>query len=414
MTRGDLHLGGADTGKAARRNERLAGLFLLALTLINAVNVFQLAPLLRNGYQDFSAFYAGAEMVQRGQAARLYDVKAIYELQKQFAPNVPIRQAALPYNHPPFEALIFVPLTYLGYLPAYLAWTFVNVIMLAIALIMIRKTFPEICGLSPVFMVLAAAGFVPVVVACMQGQDSILLLLLFTVCLTSLEQGHDVAAGGALALSLFKFQFALPLALVLAVRRPRLLLGFFPVAALLGAVSAVMVGWRGLAGYVPFLLHLEKSGAGGAISALGMANLHGLTAELPGVNGGNALAMRLAFWLTMTCSIALMAITLWLVRRPNASMRFVFSLASVTTVMVSYHANIHDLAWLVVIVLLLFAAPGAATGAEVRTDTILLMTVYTIFWGRALWPWLTPLWCVPVLIWIFRKYGRGHAAVAVA
>lgn len=413
MTQDEL-LGRAGTGHAARGKERLAGLFLLALTLVNAAGVFQLAPLLRNGYQDFSAFYAGAEVIHLGQTAHLYDVAAIYELQKQFAPNVPIRHAALPYNHPPFEALIFVPFTYLGYLSAYLAWTFVNVVMLAVALTMIRKTFPEIRRLSPVFMVLAATGFVPVVVACMQGQDSILLLLLFTSCLTSLEERHDLAAGAALGLSLFKFQFALPLALILAVRRPRLLLGFFPVAALLGAVSAAMVGWRGLAGYVPFLLHLEKSGAGGAISALGMANLHGLAAELPGVNGGSALAMRLAFWLTMTCSIALIAITLWLVRRPDASMRFVFSLASVTTVMVSYHANIHDLAWLVAIVLLLFAARGAATQREMRTDTILLATVYTIFWGRTLWPWLTPLWCVPVLIWIFRKYGRGHAAGAVA
>jgi hypothetical protein len=397
-----------------RRKKWMAGLFVLALTLINAATVVQLAPYLQNGYQDFTAFYGGAELVRAGQTARLYDLAAMYREQMRFVPNVPIRQAALPYNHPPFEALIFVPFTYLGYWPAYLLWTFINALMLALSLGMVRKSFPEIGRLSPVFLVLAATGFVPLVIAFIQGQDSVLLLLLFTFALTSLEDGQDIAAGAALAVGLFKFQLALPMAMVLAVKRPRLLLGFFPVAVLLGAVSAMMVGWQGVADYVPFLLRLEKSGAGGAISALGMANLRGLAAELPGVNGASAHAMQLAFLLTLTCSIAMMGITLWQVRRRDASIRFVFSLASVTAVMVSYHANIHDLAWLVVIVLLLFSAPGAVNRAEMRRDTILLMTVYTIFWGRMLWPWLTPLWCVPVLIWIVLKFRCGHAAAATA
>ena len=396
-------------GEASQRKERVAGVFLLAVTLINAASVIQLYPFLRNGYQDFTAFYTGAKMVRGGQGARLYDLAAQYDLQKQFTPDVPIRQAALPYNHPPFEALLFIPFTYLSYWPAYLLWTFLNVGMVAWSLRIVRKTFPEVGRLSPVFVALAATGLVPVVIGCIQGQDSILLLLLFSVGLASLEENHDVAAGAALGAGLFKFHLVIPLALVLAVRRPRLLLGLSPVAIGLAAISAMTVGWRGVADYVSFLLRLEKSGAGGAISATGMPNLRGLMAELLGAKGGSRAAMLL----TIALSIAVLGAGVWQVRRRDVSMRFIFTIAAVTTMLVSYHAITHDMSLLLPIVLLLFAAPPRRP-RDTQRDTILLLTVYTTFLAAMSWPWLSPLWCVPVLIWVFEKFKGSETDKTVA
>jgi glycosyl transferase family 87 len=413
--------------------QRLAGMFLLIMTLILAVNVVEYSPRLRRGYQDFTAFYGGAEMVRTGQAARLYDLKAQYQLQKQFAPDVPIRLSALPYNHPPFEVLIFLPFTYLSYLPAYLLWTFLNFAMLGLSLGLLRKTFAEVGGLSPVFVLLGATAFTPVVIALMHGQDSILLLLLITLSLISLEEGQDVAAGVALGLGLFKFQLALPLTLILAVKRPRLLLGFAPVAALLAILSVMLMGWRGATGYVPFVLHLEKTGAAGAISARGMANIRGLIFWLPGVHDGSVLALTL----TIACSMAVLTIAMWQVRKPGVSVRFAFVVATVTTMLISYHLNPHDLTCLVPVVLLLFAAPvfstpvvttpvvamqvsarpfatPGATRSGMRADVILLVSIYLLFFGSLLWAWISPWWCVPVLGWIYWKFPHGHAAEAVA
>jgi len=393
----------------------LAGMFLLVMTLILAVNVVEYSPRLRRGYQDFTAFYGGGEMVRTGRAARLYDLKAQYQLQKQFAPDVPIRLSALPYNHPPFEVLIFLPFTYLSYLPAYLLWTLLNFAMLGLSLGLLRKTFAEVGGLSPVFVLLAATAFTPVVIALMHGQDSILLLLLITLSLIALEGGHDVAAGVALGLGLFKFQLALPLTLILAVKRPRLLLGFAPVAALLAILSVMLMGWRGAAGYVPFVLHLEKTGAAGAISARGMANLRGLMYWLSGGHDGSVFALTL----TIAGSMAVLAIAMWQVRKPRVSIRFAFVAAVVTTMLISYHLNPHDLTCLVPVVLLLFAAPvfaapGAAARSGMRADVILLVSIYLLFFGSLLWAWLSPWWCVPVLGWIYWKFPHGHAAEAVA
>src|SRR5436190_22815153 len=100
------------TGTSAgfdRKKQFVAAAFLLAMSISHIVMVLAVAPSLRKGYQDFTIFYAAGKMIRNGQAASLYNLSAQYTTQKQFAPKVSIRQAALPYNHPPFEALLFVP-----------------------------------------------------------------------------------------------------------------------------------------------------------------------------------------------------------------------------------------------------------------------------------------------------------------
>lgn len=385
-----------------RRNERLAGLFLLALTIINAAGVVYVAPKLRRGYQDFTAFYCGALIIRGGEGARLYDLQRQYQIQLQFAPHVDIRQVALPYNHPPFEALLFLPFAYLSFLPAYLLWSFLNVVMLALCVAMVKRRFGEVATLSGWFLFLAVAGFPPVATALMHGQDSVLLMLLATAGFVLLEKKQDAAAGAALALCLFKFQIALPMSFILAVRRPRLLAGFFPTAALLGAISAAVVGWSGIARYVGYVLRLEKGGAGGAIPAAGMPNLHGLIASLAGAEARSSFTV----WLTIGASLAAIGLVASRVRKQGDSVLFLFGMAGVTAVMVSYHTLSHDLTLVVPIVLILFARPMPERGQEIRSDMVLLVVLYTILWASASWALLSPLWCLPLLFWLFWKQDR--------
>ncbi len=366
-----------------RSKERLAGVFLLALALLNSVGVLRLVWFLRNGYQDFTVFYRGAEMVRAGQAARVYDL------------------------HPPFEELLFVPLTYLSYLPAYLVWTLVNVVMLIVSLAMVRKTFAETERLSPLFLILSVTAFAPAVRAVMQGQDSVLLLLLVTLSLFLVVRSRDVLAGAALGCGLFKFHLVLPLALILVygLRRPRLWWGLGSVAAALLAVWAMMTGWRGLIDYGHVVVYVENHGAGGTPIAE-MPNLHGLIAELAGKSGGNFVTVA-----AIVAATAAFGTVLWKVRRRATETRFVFAAASVTCILVGYHAVIHDLTLLLPVVLMLFAAQGAATRSEMRVDAALLIAVYAIlFVGAWLWPWLNPWWWIPVVVWICRKYGGWQLA----
>src|SRR5580704_9332227 len=98
-------------------NKRSAGkllvIFLTGMVLMHALVFWSLREKIRQGYPDFSIFYTAGTIVRQGLAGRLYDTGLQFQIQRQFASQVFIRQGALPYNHPPFEALIFAPLALL-------------------------------------------------------------------------------------------------------------------------------------------------------------------------------------------------------------------------------------------------------------------------------------------------------------
>jgi hypothetical protein len=407
--------------------EWMTAAFLLAMAITNVASVVRLAPYLREGYQDFTIFYAAARMVRGGQAQALYDLPSQFREQQGFAPNVSIRQDALPYNHPPFEALLFIPLTFLPYFPAYLVWTVFNVIFVVAALLLLRSIVlsaslrqsaiqvvqderqdvppvtdsdqkaPSVC-----FLMLAAVAFVPVTRALLQGQDSLLLLLLLTVALWSMEKGSDSAAGVALAMGLFKFQLVLPLVLLLALRRSRVLLGFAPVAALLALISVIMVGWSGVVDYVQFLLRLENTGAGGAIVATVMPNLRGMIVTVAPDLSGVSLML-----LTVVASTVVLVVAWWAMRTMKDCSGFTFGLATVAAILVSYHALTYDLSLLLPVALLLYALPGSEENGQRKADIILLVLFYLAFFIEPNWPHVNQFaWPFLILGWMLHKSGR--------
>jgi hypothetical protein len=372
--------------------------FLFVMTVCNIIPPIRLIPQLRNGYQDFTIFYAAGRMVRSGQTAALYDLGTQYRVQREFAPNVPIRSAALPYNHPSFEALLFVPLTFLSYIAAYRSWTILNLAVLAASLLVLAKSFPEIGSLPRPLLVLAGTGFPPIAIAIVQGQDSVLLMFLFAVALAALEHGNDAAAGAALALGLFRFHLVLPLVFLLAVQRPRLLRGFTPIATALTLLSVAMIGWRGVAGYTRLLLNIEDHGAGGAVVA-DMPSLHGIISRLMGTTNTST-----SFLLTLLCSVAAILFAWWQMRSTSRSLRFSLVLATVVTILVSYHTLTHDLSVLLPIALLLFAAPLTDSRGDVA-DLIFLALLYLVLMFEPIWPPLNQFgWAPLILFWMFWKF----------
>lgn len=403
-------MGSMDWARRGTRKELLATAFLVAMTLTNVVSAVKLADFLRNGYQDFTIFYTAGRMVRTGQVHAFYDLSAQYREQLQFAPNVHIREAALPYNHPPFEALLFVPFTFLPYFPAYLLWNFLNVLMIAASLILLQRQFTEIGNLPIAFLVLAATGFTPVALAFTQGQDSILLLFLCVIAFVAIDRGHEAAAGATLAMGLFKFHLVLPLVFLLAMRRWRLLLGFAPVAALLGAISLAMVGWKGLVGYAQFLFRLENTGAGGAIVGAKMPNLRGIVEYLAGAHGRVSVMP-----ITIACSVAVLVIAWRRMRVMRDSVRATLILATAAAIFVSYHTFIYDLSLLLPAVLLLFAAPAPESGGQFQTDIFLLIGLYVAPLFESPWPRANQFcWPVVIALWFFWKFGQGRFAEAAA
>jgi hypothetical protein len=305
---------------------------------------------IRKGYSDFAIYYGAGSMVRQGLGHQLYNEAAQFKAQREFSPEVAIRLGALPYNHPPFEALLFVPFTYAPYPFAFLLWDAANLAMLISLPFLLRAHLPELQGYSWPLWILASLAFFPIFVTLLQGQDAILLLFLYSIAFVSMKKNRDSLAGVSLALGLFKPHLVLPFVLLLLVQgRKKILYGFLPVAALLTLVSVAIVGKEGLMSYPGYAVRLENTLARGAIVPSDMPNLRGLLSLF--VPGAPQIIPAV-----LVISLGLLLFAALQCRRDNDNESLFdlkFSLAAIATILVSYHAMIYDLSFLMVPVFLL-------------------------------------------------------------
>ncbi len=389
-----------------QRKQWIVGAYLLAMTCCNLALAVRLLPSLRNGYQDFTIYYTGAKLFLEGNSAAFYNLDTQYQVQRQFAP-VPIRHGPLPYNHPPFEALLFVPLVHLNYWPAYLIWTTLNLIMLVACAALLRR-FATIRDLSPLLLGLACTAFFPVAVGLIQGQDTILLLLLLALGLTCWESGADAAAGAWLGLGLFRPHMVLPLVLLLAAKRARVFWGFVPVAAALGLLWVAIMGWGGPMAYLRFVFWTERTGAGG-FGPQAVPNLRGIVDSLlrPHIPGD------VASFLTACLSLLVFAIACRRIRKGNDSPSYSYCLSTVVTMLVSFHALAHDATILLPLALFLLGAalkvePPDTGGAELLSFLLFLAPLYIglLFRTNAFF------FFGFIVLWLFVRLLRMHAPTA--
>jgi Glycosyltransferase family 87 len=322
--------------------------YLAGTVAIYAAMFWNVRDSVRKGYSDFAIYYCAGTMVRQGLGHQLYDDNTQFKVQREFSPGVAIRLGALPYNHPPFEALFFVPFTYAPYPWAFVVWDLANLTMLISLPFLLGPHLPKLQNYPGPLWVLTSLGFFPIFAALLQGQDAILLLFLYALAFVCLKKNHDAFAGGSLALGLFKPHLVLPLILLLLVQgRKKILSGFVPIAAMLALVSIAIVGRDGFVLYPTYVAHLEDTLSRGAIVPSDMPNLRGML---------DLLFLRVPHIVTavLAASLGLLLFTAMECRKVGENLfDLQFCLAAITTVLVSYHAMVYDLSLLMVPVLLL-------------------------------------------------------------
>ena len=223
-------------------------LFSCALGLFVLVSTLQPAEL-RNRL-DFISQYTAGKIVSRGLAGKLYDYQTQLSVQRQYGHTVPLL-----YIHPPFEALLFLPMAYLPYWTAFLVWGMINIAVLAAVSVLLGPWFKRLDTGSR--LVLVGVLIVPLTDAVGKGQDSALLVLAYVLAFLNMKNHRDFSAGCALGLGLFRFQAVIPLLVVFLIRRKwRVVLGALAVGAVFGLVSLWLVGWRGCLAYCNWLLSI--------------------------------------------------------------------------------------------------------------------------------------------------------------
>jgi hypothetical protein len=214
------------------------------LLLVQIVALTRGIPAVLNGRAAFRSLYTAGYVVRARQAPNLYD----YETNRRFQNDLVSRgDAAEVLDSPAYEALLFVPFSFLKYRAAYIAFFATNLALLGVSIWTLR---PFLEKLEEVWRWLPAAVFLcfsPVAAALIQGRDSIVLLTLMLASAVSFYGGRDVGAGVFLGLTLFKFQFAIPIALLFRFwRRWRIVAGFSVTGVAVAAVSLSLAGIEGL------------------------------------------------------------------------------------------------------------------------------------------------------------------------
>jgi hypothetical protein len=296
---------------------------------------------------DFPDFYCAARMLAEGHGHQLYDAA----LQRQCQARYAGRTGTL-YIHPPFEAVLYLAVAWLPLRHAYLLWCLLNLAFLAIGA---RRLAKE--ALLPWdWRILFAASltFIPLLLCLVQGQDSILLLLLVILAFTNLRRERGFAAGCWLGVGLFKFHLVLPLALVLVLTQNRslrsaLAKGFSVVALGLAGFSAAISGWSVFTVYPEFLFHLQAQPFAGIVPQA-MANFRGLTYfifhsdQSPWAVATVAILSAAALIKTLAgCRHARLESSLGPAGKNPGRFDQAFATIVLFALLVSYHLNPHDL-----------------------------------------------------------------------
>jgi hypothetical protein len=386
----------------------------LFLALFHGRAIWQDRATITSAHGDFLIFYSGAEILRDDNAANLYDLRLQERYQSRF--NIKIRGGALPYNHPAYQLLIFLPLARLDYPTAFLIWGAMNCFFL----IGIGKLLlPYVDGKNRGVCASLLFGFFPVAAALWQGQDSILTAFLFAATFVSLKRGRDGLAGCLIALGLYKPHLVIPLAaMFIYTRRWRAVLGFAVTGAALALLSTVMVGWRGTVGYWGLLSWIAENNY--SIDPMKMANLRGLleyliTAAVPAV---------IVQGLIVAASIAVLvwALSAWKGKfvRDNPMFDLKFAQLVVVTLLLSYHLYVHDLSLLALgLIIMLNGAlspdrnDSTMLGLAIAAFIALSLPAAQLLLQKGLMPWFALL-LLAIVAALRRQISLAQERMAVA
>src|SRR5260370_3490993 len=105
-----------------------------------------------------------------GKEKEIYDFPAARRNQdKKVAPD----NAAVPFLHPAYEAVVFMPLSFLPYRGAYVVWAGVNFLLLGLISFLLRPCLADLSPLGPKWLPPALLlALMPSAFTILEGHDS--------------------------------------------------------------------------------------------------------------------------------------------------------------------------------------------------------------------------------------------------
>jgi len=372
----------------SKSTQKKLALYLAAMLFLNCCLLWRTRHLITQGLPDFTIFYTAGQILRQHNGMRLYDDRLQENIQASFSPRgTELRGSLLPYNHPPFEALLFVPLARFSYATAYLLWLAINLFLLSALPFLLRPQLPGLRNLPLFLWMLAGLSFFPVFASLIKGQDSVLLLFLYSLAFAALRRNRQRLAGVCVAFGLFKYNLILPF-VVAFIWRKRLLLMFLAAALGLLLTSALITGWTGLVAYPKYVWLAEHNPHFAWNNSDGNTpNLRGTISTLLPIGATAGLPLIVA------ASLAILWITGRASRKSGPNNPLAFAIALVGCELVSYHAFVHDLSllYLPMLVALNELVSGRSFRPTVRKTVIICLLIF---------------FCSPVYMVLMLRYGQ--------
>jgi len=168
------------------------------------------------------------------------------------------------------------------------------------------------------------------------GQDSVLMLMIYTLVFLALKRGRELEAGALLACGLFKFHLVLPFAIIFALRRRgSFLLGFAGIALFLITVSVLVSGPDVLAAYPAIFLNSKYRMLMGFQPEYA-ANIRGLVYLI--TRGKIPVAISAVLVTALSLFILWVAARSW----RDRELELCFSAAVIAALLTGYHSFVYD------------------------------------------------------------------------
>ncbi|MDQ6692567.1 MAG: DUF2029 domain-containing protein [Candidatus Dormibacteraeota bacterium] len=285
------------------------------------------------GGLDFIAFYTSSRVFLEQGPLAVFDVGVLTRAQISLSADWG-GQPFLPDLYPPFWIAAH---SWLGWLPvrwAYLVWGLVTIAATGGALFALAQAMP---ARDRRLAMVVGAGFLPVTVNLIQGQSDAFVLLAVGLSLWLWTSGREGFAGAALGLSLIKPQLGLLLIVLPFIRgSTRAVVGLLVLIAALTVISLAVFGPSVPSAWAHLLTNQAVA------SSEGSTFRPWLSLRGPLVTAGLPITVQYAV-------LAALAVALVVVlARRRADIAIDFAAATAGALLITPHANVHDLVMLLV------------------------------------------------------------------
>lgn len=286
---------------------------------------------------DFTAYYIGGRLVLQREGEHFYDFETQGAAQARWWPQRGGAEALLPLNYPPHSALLWAPLTLLPPLASFYAWTLINLGLLAVLLLHVRRITADWQPLARAAAVATVLGFPPLFINFQVGQASLLGLICLVGFYEGLRRDRWWAAAAWLVLGTVKPQLMLiPAATLVAGRRWRALATAAGLFGLWALVTTVVLGPRCWLDFLDIVAFCTRQFGTYGIHPLAMYNVKGFLTVLLGSEHAPLINA-----LTAIGAGASLLFTLWLWWGPWPGDTPVFARRAALTLLVGLLTNPH-------------------------------------------------------------------------